>query len=198
MNKQITNIEEYMNRQYPHHQWIAGKILSVPDFIQSELGDVKNNCSLASMTRILEYHLKLPRKDLYAEIFTLGLKHGFMPQRGIFPNKIDNIANDFFKKHQIEGRCRGSYFGNFYKPVMREIDGDRPLMMNIGIGYYRDHSLTVVGYRIYRYQGMNIKILEVIDGWRRGISYMDYSQLTGLFSLPIFSFNTFEIKKISP
>lgn len=39
--------------------------------------------------------------------------------------------------------------------------------MNIAFGEYHNHTVTISGYKIFRYKGMNIKFIEVFDGWRK-------------------------------
>lgn len=195
MKEKILNLQDYMEKHYPHAQLLAQRQLVLPNFLQSEFIDGRNNCSLASITRVLEYHLGWNRQDIYDEVMEIALTFGFRPDYGTFPTKIDDITKEFYRRHGLKGTCRGIYMGNFYRPIQREIDRGNPLVMNVGWGYYKDHSLTVVGYALYRWRGMKIKMLAVLDGWSREVRYLDYTQLNGLYALPIFSFNTFAVTK---
>lgn len=193
MKEKITNIDAYMEQNYPFATLEQKAHLEIPRYLQNEFSEERNNCSLVCITRILEYHLGWNRKDIYEDVKHFALQFGFRPDYGTFPTKIDNIAKAFYEKYRLKGTCRGIYMGNFYRPLQSEIDCNRPLMMNIGWGYYRDHSLTVSGYQIYEWKGMKIKMIEVVDGWSCDSRYLDYTQLNGIYALPIFSFNTFEV-----
>ena len=65
--------------------------------------------------------------------------------------------------------------------------------MNLASGYYKNHSLVISGYSVYKFKGMKVKILHVYDGWNKEKSYIDYNDLNGFLSFPVFSYNVFDI-----
>lgn len=195
MKREIINIDEYINKNYKGAFLTSMKSLKLKTFTQRDLSSIENNCSITSITRIMNYYLNVDEKEIYDEVLEIARHHLFTETLGTFPNKIDDISREFLKKHGIKNKIRGIYLGNFYTHIKGEIDNLRPLMMNLAVGYYKNHSLVVSGYRIYNYNGMNIKIIEVIDGWRRNIRYIDYTDLRVKYILPLFSYNTFKIEK---
>lgn len=70
--------------------------------------------------------------------------------------------------------------------MVREIRKDYPFVMNITLGYYGNHSVTVVGYKTFnvyvKYNSgktriKNAKMLAIYDGWKPGIRYIFYNNL---------------------
>lgn len=194
MNREINNIERYMDENYEGAILISTRRLNLKKFTQRDISNIENNCSLTSITRIINYYIDRDEKEIYDEVLKIARRHMFSEKLGTFPNKIDNISREFFRRNNIDLDVRGVYFGNFYSHIKNEIDNLRPLIMNLAIGYYGRHSLVVVGYRIYKYRGLNIKILEVIDGWRRDIRYIDYTAFMAKYIFPLCSYDLFKVK----
>lgn len=190
LNKKITDIDFYIKNYYEGAELIDENILSLPNFTIKDLTNDRNSCSLVSLTRIINYYFpNLSLEEIYNYIIIFARKRGYHEECGTFPNFISEIAKSYFKFKKIPAKCRGIYFSNFYSHIKNEIDNKRPVIMNIGAGFYKNHTLNVIGYRIYKYKSLKIKILEVLDGWSREIRYLDYSALKGLLNEPFYSFN---------
>ena len=197
----ITNLEEYIDRTYPGAEVVEMKSLKVPEFIQSDFGDGKNNCTLVSILRVFMYHRDkfniLPESEnaLYDSIKEAADTYFFNVFRGTLPVTISKIIKKSAEDYELDIKTKGHYNGNFYNPVKREIDQRRPLLMNIGFGKYKSHTVTICGYTTLKYRGMNINILEVYDNWSSYKRFIDYSYLShSLKSLNAYTFNTIEIK----
>ncbi len=190
----IANLDTHVEKTYPGARFIESSDLDLPDFLQKDFQDSHNNCTIASLTRIINYYLKDKNKfEIYDEVFGIAKKNGYFKSIGTLPLLISHIANSYFKKNKIGIRARGIYLGNFYSHVKGEIDNFKPLLMNLGSGYYKNHSLVVSGYSIYKFRGMKLKFLHVYDGWNKDKSYIDYNDLRGFMKLPVFSYNVFSV-----
>lgn len=197
----ITNLEEYIDRTYPGAEVVEIKSLELPEFVQSEFGDGKNNCTLASILRVFMYHrdkfkiLPESEESLYSTIKDAADIYFFNVFNGTLPMTISRIIKRSAEEYELNIKTKGHYNGNFYNPIKREIDNRRPLLMNIGFGKYKRHTVTISGYISLKYRGMNVYILEVYDNWSRYKRFIDYSYLAhSLKSLNAYTFNTIEIK----
>lgn len=193
----IDYIYGYITKNYNGAKLVEEKSLKLENFLQSEFKISNNNCSLVSITRLIKYQEQFKNKDtqeIFDEIYTIGMDYGFREDYGTFPTKIDNIMTDFFNYYNINVKAKGKYFSNFYNPVKSEIDANRPLLMSIAFGDYHNHTVTVTGYKIFKYKGMNIKFIELLDGWKRTKTYIDYNVFAhGITALGVCSFNTLKI-----
>ena len=130
----IANLNTYIEDHYPGARFIESSDLELPDFLQRDFDDSHNNCTIASLTRVINYYFRDKDKfEIYDEV------------------------------------------------------------MNLGSGDYKNHSLVISGYSIYKFKGMKVKFLHVYDGWNKTKSYIDYNDLRGFLKLPIFSYNVFDI-----
>ena len=101
---------------------------------------------------------------------------------------------DFFA-YGIKAKCKGVYIWSFEKQVVKEISEGRPVILNIARGYYKDHTVVVAGYCIWRIGKKNYPMLRVIDGWKSGYHYIDYEAFAKDITQSIFgSFNTIVLK----
>ena len=198
----IDFLKNYIDSNYNGAVLLEEKSLILDNFIQNDFFLSDKNCSLVAMTRIIKYYCEpfnnIPynSKDIYKEIYNIALHYGFNLRTGTPPTKIDYILSDYFEKIGIEIKSKDYYLPNFYKPIKKELDNNRPLIMNIAFGEYNNHSITITGYKIYKYKHMNIKFLEVYDGWKRTHSYIDYNVFAhNLFSINYYSINSLQIKK---
>ena len=190
----IANLNTYIEDHYPGARFIESSDLELPDFLQREFNDSHNNCTIASLTRVINYYFRDKDKfKIYDEVFAIAKKNGYFKKIGTLPVMISHIANIYFKKNKIDIRARGVYLGNFYSHVKDEIDNFRPLVMNLGSGYYKNHSLVISGYSVYKFKGMKVKFLHVYDGWNKTKSYIDYNDLRGFLKVPIFSYGVFDV-----
>ena len=157
------------------------------------------NCSVVAVTRVMDYYrsrlgLNAIPEDihvLYRAVEEVAEAYGYTDKRGTMPFFIAGITREAFKQYSIKARCRGVYIWSFEKHVVREIDAGRPVIMNIARGFYKDHTIVVAGYSIWRVGDKTYPILRVIDGWKKGIHYIDYESFARDISQSIFgSFNT--------
>jgi uridylate kinase len=70
--------------------------------------------------------------------------------------------------------------------IKKCIDNNIPVVLSItndGRGYYKNHSVTVVGYRIYKADNKEIKMLILYDNWAFSESLLDYNKLSVLSAI---------------
>ncbi|MBL7574714.1 Peptidase_C39 like family protein [Peptoniphilus asaccharolyticus DSM 20463] len=190
----------YITKNYSGAVLVEENSLDLPNFLQNEFKQPNKNCSIVSITRVISYYQdyfsNISEQEIFDQVFTIAKSYGFSDAIGTLPVKIDDIMKDYFRFYGIKIKAKGKYFSNFYNPVKSEIDKGRPLLMNIAFGEYHNHTVTITGYKIFKFKGMNIKFIEVIDGWRKTKTYIDYNIFShSLLSAGVCSYNTLEILK---
>ena len=198
----ITNVSKYLMEQYGEKGVMVrrGRSILMNQMSMEEIsGRVTRNCSVVAVTRVVDYYrqqLKLPQippdiHDLYKFVEEVAEAYGYNDRMGTMPFFISGITREVFKQYGIKARCRGVYVWSFEKNVVREISEGRPVIMNIARGFYKDHTIVVAGYSIWKVGDKLYPLLRVIDGWRKGIHYIDYEAFSKDISQSIFgSFNT--------
>ena len=198
----ITNVTKYFVEQYGQKGILVKRGSSIPMNTQSMAeisGRVTRNCSVVAVTRVVDYYRRtkhipgIPEDihELYKFVEEVAESYGYSDKRGTMPFFIAAITRETFKEYGVKARCRGVYIWSFEKHVVKEISAGRPVIMNIARGFYRDHTIVVVGYSIWKVGDKFYPILRVIDGWKSGIHFLDYEAFAKDISQSIFgSFNT--------
>ena len=155
------------------------------------------------MTRVLDYYRRTKQipgvpediKETYKVVEEIAESYGYTDKFGTMPFFISGITKEAFAKYGVKAKCRGVYIWTFEKQVVKEISEGRPVIMNIARGFYKDHTIVVAGYSIWRVGDKLYPMLRVIDGWKSGYHYIDYEAFAKDISQSIFgSFNTIVIK----
>lgn len=187
------------------------KSLSMALFKQNTVGK-GNNCTLAAITRILYYYYKKGYTKIGDDILKItqkvekvAKKYGYSSSKGTWPTKINNIVEDVLSEYGYSKcKCNGIYIWNFTDQVMKQIDLEKPVILNILRGYYEDHSVTVSGYarftRTKKILGIKTtktyNMIEVVDGHETKKRFIDYNAFAyDLISSGFGSFNTITMKK---
>jgi hypothetical protein len=172
-------------------------------------------CSITALAFVFAYHrrnspqLTLPGdiQVLFAQLEKLATHHGYSPTKGrTNPLRISGLVRAAWRQFGCRGRSR-SVLQAGRRLMIREIDHNRPALLNIAFGYYRRHTVTLVGYQVWQKGGpakspqhlpsqfsqlrpsksSEITLLKVFDGWSRTVRYIDFSALcsplSGDFSL---------------
>lgn len=202
----IRNIPKYLFEKYGDKGICVGRgrSLMMNHMSMEEIsGRRTRNCSVVAVTRVLDYYRQtmsissIPEDihELYRQVEEIALSYGYTDKRGTVPFFIAAITREAFKQYGIKARCKGVYIWSFEKHIKREISAGRPVIMNIARGFYKDHTIVVCGYSIWRVGGRTYPILRVIDGWNKGIHFLDYESFAKDMSQSIFgSFNTTVIR----
>jgi hypothetical protein len=157
------------------------------------------NCSVVAVTRVIDYYRKLKNleavpediKETYKLVEEVAEAYGYTDEHGTFPLFIAGITRESFKQYGVKARCKGVYIWDFEKHIVSEISAGRPVIMNIARGYYKDHTIVVSGYSIWRVGDKLYPFLRVVDGWKSGYHYIDYDAFAKDITQSIFgSFNT--------
>ena len=198
----ITNISKYLLEQYGEKGVLVkrGRSILMNQQSMAEIsGRVTRNCSVVAVTRVMDYYRRVNKlqqipediRILYKQVEEVAEAYGYTDKRGTMPFFISGISREGFKQYCIKARCRGVYVWSFEKHVVKEISEGRPVIMNIARGFYKDHTIVVAGYSIWKVGDKLYPMLRVIDGWKRGIHYIDYESFAKDISQSIFgSFNT--------
>lgn len=156
----------------------ARKILRLEALLQDDYGE-RLDCTLTSMACIFG-------EEFYPEIEQIAKKYGYNGEkRGTNPLVVQRIMQVFMKAHKLKGRPYSAYgkgVGWSYATIKRLINGGTPVILNLwadGRSYYKDHSVTVVGFEEYE-KG---RFLLVYDNWFRGVSMIDYKKLSVISSI---------------
>ncbi|MCR5670100.1 MAG: C39 family peptidase [Butyrivibrio sp.] len=202
----ITNIPAYFMEQYGKKAVMVkrGRYISMDLRSMEQISGRKTrNCSVVAVTRILDYYRKKNNIDsipediheTYLKVEEIAEAYGYTDKLGTFPIFISGITKEAFKQYGVKAKCRGVYIFSFEKHVMKEIGAGRPVIMNIARGFYKDHTIVVAGYSIWKVGDRLYPMLRVIDGWKSGYHYIDYEAFARDISQSIFgSFNLTYIK----
>lgn len=204
----FNDINKYLLEQYGQKGVLVNRGRSIVMDHQSMeqiSGRRTRNCSVVAVTRVIDYYRKkyniqaIPEniKDTYRLVEEVAESYGYTDKIGTIPFFISAIAKESFSLYGIKTKCRGVYIWTFEKQVVREIAAGRPVIMNIARGYYKDHTVVVTGYSIWRVGNKEYPILRIIDGWRSGYHYIDYEAFAKDITQSIFgSFNTIVLKSV--
>lgn len=140
---------------------------------QADYGGEKD-CTLTSIVTL--YRGDKEAEDFYAEVEGAAKTYFYAPNRGtpylfIWPilNKATGLKSSFrFFKH----------IGFGWQKIKSLIDEQKPFilsMRNDGRDYYKNHSVSVIGYIEY---DNGAKMLMIYDNWYRSVSYIDYNKLS--------------------
>lgn len=198
----ISNINKYFMEQYGQRGVLVKRgrpIVMNQQSMEQISGRKTRNCSVVAVTRILDYYRKtrgiqeIPEDihETYKIVEEIAESYGYSDKKGTIPFFIAGITKEAFSEYGIKAKCRGVYVWTFEKQVVKEISAGRPVIMNIARGYYKDHTVVVAGYSIWRVGDKLYPMLRVIDGWQSGYHYIDYEAFAKDISQSIFgSFNT--------
>ena len=202
----ISNISKYLLEQYGQRGVLVKRgraILMNQQSMEAISGRRTRNCSVVAVTRVIDYYRKknnitsIPDdiRETYKIVEEIAESYGYTDKFGTIPFFISGIAKEAFSLYGIKAKCKGVYVWTFEKQVVKEISEGRPVIMNIARGYYKDHTVVVAGYSIWRVGNKLYPMLRVIDGWRSGYHYIDYEAFAKDISQSIFgSFNTIVLK----
>ena len=202
----ISNISKYLLEQYGQRGVLVKRgraILMNQQSMEAISGRRTRNCSVVAVTRVIDYYRKknnitsIPDdiRETYKIVEEIAESYGYTDKFGTIPFFISGIAKEAFSLYGIKAKCKGVYVWTFEKQVVKEISEGRPVIMNIARGYYKDHTVVVAGYSIWRVGNKFYPMLRVIDGWRSGYHYIDYEAFAKDISQSIFgSFNTIVLK----
>ncbi|MCR5703495.1 MAG: hypothetical protein K6G85_02635 [Eubacterium sp.] len=152
------------------------KELPLEPFSMREISTDKNNCVLTGITRIILYHLK--RKvsvgAIYCQVKAIATQKGFSTKKGLPFHKIRGVLKLVAEAFGLQScRVKSVYLFRIFHAVKKEIDAGNPVLLNISWGYYKNHTVTGIGYRIYKRNRRTCLFIVVYDGWTNQKMFLD-------------------------
>lgn len=193
---------DYLKDRYGGNPTVARpqdrKVLDMPDFTMTEMhnylnvnSDGRGDCCLVAITRIMLYYYnkgytKIGKESGGGDITKNIYNRAFISNHNklsVGPASADDAIRGTLKHYGYNNiDARNQYTGGFDK-IKAEIDAGRPLIMNITVGTYENHSITIIGYELHKIYYSNNWInkwvdkpmLVVYDGWANaGDAYEEY------------------------
>ena len=185
------NIEWYLTTTYGDTPVLKRqkKLDGFPFLLQKDYGDL-NDCTLTSITAIVSF-LSLGKNSIQAiydyveKIANKNLYKGnrgtpYLTMRKIFHESLIRFglpkANIKFVKD----------IGYNFSTITAELYKNNPLiltMTNDGRNYYKNHSVTIVGFSIYQVGNKEVKILHTADNWYPTTGFIDYNKINKISNL---------------
>ncbi len=185
----------YINREYGlgWNETDTATISEVESFTQILFENDSNNCVLASITRVMKYYniigySNIPTDviEIYKTVKNIGVKYGYDPIktgviRDLFvytPWVIDDMVKDTWKAfNYIKGDGCNDYFSKL-KIIKKSIDKFNPLLLNMAFGDYKNHTVSVIGYKVYsKKDKRDNTLVQIYDGWSNTVRYIDWTKL---------------------
>ena len=194
-----SNINQYLSELYPQAKTkraIKSKTIDMNYYIQDDYG-LANDCTLTSLMTVLLYYLKYDRneQEVYDLVERIAKKYGYK-NNGTNPLAIKRIYDTAAGQLGLSAviPTYSGYMKNIgykFEKIMNLIDNKVPAIISVnndGRNYYRNHSMTIIGYTIYRItlvdgQTINRRFLKVYDNWRSTFGYIDYEVLSSISSI---------------
>lgn len=189
------NVLGYISEQYPKSKMInkeKEKMLNITSFQQSLFGKKGDgDCTLVSLMTCLYYYLKeeIDKTLLYDAIRSKAEKRFFSEKIGLLPFFTLGLYKKLLKQFSLKHSAKSAWFkgiGYNFNTIKKCIDNNIPVVLSItndGRGYYKNHSVTVVGYRAYKADNKEIKMLILYDNWAFSESLLDYNKLSVLSAI---------------
>lgn len=172
-------------------------ISGMKNFTQNSLESGANNCTLASITRVMKYYSErgysnIPTdiNKIYEKVRQIGEKHGYDPKktglaRDLFvytPFEIDEMTKETWEAFGYTNATPDNKYGVFVDQldvIKDNINNGDPVLLSIpGGDDYSGHTVTVLGYKEFQKEGEDSRFLiEVYDGWSQNVRYVDWDVL---------------------
>lgn len=194
----IKRVEEFLRKEYfpdADIRTIEVYRLNMRSLVQSDYGK-SEDCTLTSITSLIDYYTKhkYEVQEIYDAVEKIALKYGYNGDTyGTINITIKKILGEAYKKFGLKQTAKEKLFKNLgytYDFIKSRLIMSMPMilsMWNDGRSYYKNHSVTVVGYRIFQLEkdGKSIKCptLMIYDNWAKTTSYLDFTQLGVISSI---------------
>lgn len=145
-----------------------------------------NCCTLVAIFKILKY-LRNSKpgqfpgdNELWQLVYEKALKLGYTKQKGIGVTKNDNLLRELLNDcPDFSGTLVKSHYFALVKPeiIKKELDNDHPVLLSMASGQYFNHTILVMGYKIYKNKITNqsYTFLLVTDGWNAAPDYFPWT-----------------------
>lgn len=188
-----TNVEEYLKKKFNTEdvQQISSKVLHIIPLLQNNYGEA-GDCTLTSITTCVNYYKEGQStiQEIYDYVEKVAKKWGYNGNIGTFPLFIQRIYNEVLKKFPCtKKRTAQRYFKNVgfnFNAIKNIINKSTPIVLSInndGRNYYKNHSITIVGYKVFKVNKRTVNMLVVYDNWYASESYVDWDALPIIASI---------------
>ena len=120
--------------------------------------------------------------QVYAEVEKVARQFHYSNKFGSIPIFTKSVLDRVTKKNTHSAYGKG--IGYSWSKIKNLVKSNSPIILSLyndGRNYYRNHSVTIVGYK--EYNGGRIKILSIYDNWKDTVSYIDFSKLSTISSI---------------
>ena len=188
------NIKKYLYEKFGYDTDIKlmdeKRLKNVPILLQDDYGE-DNDCTLTSITcAIKRLNRSMRENEIYdivegiaKKYFYNGKVYGTIP---LFIKSIWDEANRKCNCKLLTGWRVFKGLGFNQNSIKELIDKDRLVILSLhsdGRYYYRDHTITVLGYNLYELHGPAHASFAVYDHSYRSVSYIDYDELSIISSI---------------
>lgn len=180
----VRTLEAYLKENYGEVALTAER--DVKDFtplLQNDYGEV-NDCTLVCITAILSQGKNVQATyDKVEEIATHYFYDG--EDFGTMPIFIKSIMDKSSGKNSVSKMGKG--LGFTWNDIKTQINKDNPVILSVvndGRGYYKNHSITIIGYE--EYNDGKIRLLRVFDNWYTTVAYVDFNKLPTVSTINYF------------
>lgn len=138
--------------------------LEVPVLRMADLPAPGNHCVPTAITAVISFSSPdaAPIPDLFTTVFNQVRESGFHPRWGVMPWRISAALGQAARQAGLAGvQARTRYLWSLRRQVMLPLSQGLPVILNIGWGRYRQHTIVVHGYE---QQAGRTRLL-VADGW---------------------------------
>lgn len=186
-----SNIDIYVKNTYGEIQnRDSYRIYGVVALLQNDFeGD--EDCTLSSITELTRFY-KYSGEDTYItynNIKNIAKKFCYTDNYGTLSLTITSILNKVNQLYNISKKGKGAYLkgiGFNIKTIISNINQRTPMILNMlndGRGYYKNHSVTIIGYSDFIVNNKHIYMLELHDNWSPISTFVDYQKLSFISSI---------------
>lgn len=188
------NVEDYIKKKYNVAKIMqsSARVLDVVPLLQNDYGEV-NDCTLTSITTCVNYYrgAKDNVNEIYDYVEKIAKKYFYKGNIGTIPLFTQKIYDEVLKKYSCRKKKTSQAYlkgvGFNFNTIKKLIDKETPIILSVnndGRNYYRNHSITIVGYRTYKINNNTTsKLLVVFDNWTKVICFVDYDVLPAIASI---------------
>ena len=196
----IRNVEQYLvNKYMPGAEISTTEVyrLNMRALVQADYGK-EQDCAITSITALIDYYTKHGHEvqEIYDTVEKIAKKYGYNGDTYGTPSlTIKKILDEAYDTYGLAQNAKEKCFKNLgytYGFIKSRLGMYMPMILSLwsdGRDFYKNHSVTVVGYRVFRLikngKTMDCPTLMVYDNWVKATSYIDFTCL-GIISSIIY------------
>jgi hypothetical protein len=142
------------------------------------------------MTAIINYHTGNQNDvhAIYNVVEPIAKKYFYRGTKGTPFITIRKIFQEALQHYKLPNAYvkYAKDIGFKFKNIQAEINKGNPVILSMlddGRDYYENHSITIIGYEVYRQGSNTIPMLKIYDNWSTNYRYIDYNKLSPVSSI---------------